>query len=107
MAKQKPEPTLLKGWQEIANFFSQPVAVVQRWAKQSKMPVSRQGRNVVANPEDLNHWLSAESGGEPVHVVTEATDLAGDLRRALALVRQRHDGKASTQSKTKQSKHRS
>jgi len=93
MAKQKPEPALLKGWQEIAKFLSQPVALVQRWAKHSKMPVSRQGRYVVASPEDLNLWLARESGGEPVHVVTESTDLAGDLRRGLAYVRKRNEGK--------------
>jgi hypothetical protein len=83
MAKRK-EPEQLKGWEKIAQFLSQPVAVAQRWAKQSGMPVSRQGRLVVASPEELNRWLGQESGGEPVHVATESTDLAADLRRGLA-----------------------
>ena len=102
MAKQKPQSALLKGWPEIAKFLGQPVAVVQRWAKQSKLPVSRQGRFVVANPTDLNEWLARESGGGPVHVVNESTDLAGDLRRALADVRQssKGEGKRASQSGT-------
>jgi len=86
MAKAKNKPEQLKGWQAIAEFLSQPVAVAERWARQSGMPVSRQGRYVVASPEELNRWLGRESG-EPVQIATESTDLAADLKRGLSYIR--------------------
>ena len=63
------EPETLKGWQQIAKFLGQPVATTQRWAK-SGMPVTRQGRYVTAVPEELNRWLSRESGAQPIHIAT-------------------------------------
>jgi hypothetical protein len=83
--KSKDQPAPLKGWQHIAAFLGQPVSVAQRWAK-TGMPVTRQGRLVVASPEELNKWLGRESG-EPVHVATEETDLSSELKRGLAYVR--------------------
>ena len=50
------------------------------------MPVRRQGRFVTTTPEELNAWLGRESG-KPVHVATEDTDLAAELKRGLAFVR--------------------
>jgi hypothetical protein len=66
-------------------FLGQPVSVAQTWAK-TGMPVARQGRLVVASPEELNKWLGRESG-EPVHVATEEADLSSELKRGLAYVR--------------------
>jgi hypothetical protein len=86
VAKRKSQPELLRGWQAISEFLSQPVAVAQRWAKESRLPVSRQGRYVVASPAELNSWLGRESG-EPVQIATDATDLAEGLRRGLSYVR--------------------
>ena len=57
----------------------------QRWAKDG-MPTSKQGRSVVATPEELNQWLGRESG-EPVHVATPVSDLGAELKRGLAYVR--------------------
>jgi len=51
------------------------------------MPVTRQGRFVVASPDELNRWLGRESGGEPVQVATSETDLSAELKRGLAYVR--------------------
>ena len=87
--RPKPEapPTLLKGWQQIAAFLSQPVSVAQRWSKDG-MPVSRQGRYVTASQDDLNNWLGREAGGEPVKVATATTDLSAELKRGLAFARQ-------------------
>jgi hypothetical protein len=81
--KTKPKADILKGWQAIARFLGQSPAVVERWARESGMPVSRQGRYVVASPEELNRWLGRESG-EPVHVATESADLAADLKCGLS-----------------------
>ena len=75
----------LSGWQQIAAYLGHPTAVVQRWAAEG-MPVRRQGRFVTTTPEELNSWLGGESG-KPVHVATENTDLAAELKRGLSFVR--------------------
>ena len=50
------------------------------------MPVEREGRYVATSPEELNAWLGKESG-KPVHIATEGTDLAAELKRGLAFIR--------------------
>lgn len=90
-AKQKSSPpasTILKGWESIAKFLGQPASVAQRWGK-TGMSVTRQGRIVIANPEELNRWLGREAGGEPLHVATGDDDLAAELKRGLAFARQK------------------
>jgi hypothetical protein len=82
-------PETLKGWQQIAAFLGEPPSVVQRWASDG-MPVRKQGRYVETTPEELNAWLGKESG-KPVHVATENTDLAAELKRGLSFVR--HENK--------------
>jgi hypothetical protein len=86
---KKEDPGLLRGWQQIAKFLGQPVAVAQRWAK-SDMPVRRQGRYVTATPEQLNHWLETQSSGEPVQIATESADLGSQLKRSLSYFRKPH-----------------
>lgn len=88
MAKTKNQNEPLKGWQSIADFLGQPIPVAQRWAQESAMPVSRQGRYIVATPDELNRWLGRESGN-PVQIATASTDLSVDLKRALSYVRAR------------------
>src|ERR1700730_3276388 len=75
----------LRGWKQIAEFLGEPVSVVQRWASEG-MPVHREGRFVATSPEELNAWLGKESG-KPVHVATEGTDLASELKRGLSFIR--------------------
>jgi len=65
--KSKPVSGELKGWQEIAAFLGQPVAVAQRWSRFEGMPTERRGRHVCASREKLNQWLGHESG-EPVQI---------------------------------------
>jgi hypothetical protein len=84
-AKTGETPNELKGWQQIAAYLGHPTAVVQRWAAEG-MPVRRQGRFVATTPDELNAWLGRESG-KPVHVATEGTDLAAELKRGLSFVR--------------------
>lgn len=89
MAKRtKPDshPESLKGWQQIAAFLGQPVAVAHRWAR-SGMPVEKRGRYVYSSSESLNRWLGRESAEEPVQITTEKTDLGAELRRGLSFVR--------------------
>jgi hypothetical protein len=81
----KPQSVVeLRGWPAIAQFLGMPVSTVHRWKKEG-MPVQRQGRNVVAHPEELNHWLQRTSGeAAGVHVVTPGSDLLKDLRASVA-----------------------
>jgi len=83
------ESSELRGWQSIARFLGMPNSTVDRWAKEG-MPVRREGRNVVASPEELNQWLQRTSG-EPVgiHVVIPGSDLLKDLRASLAVQKSR------------------
>jgi hypothetical protein len=74
----------LRGWPAIAQFLGMPNSTVQRWAREG-MPVHRGGRNVVADPEELNRWLQQTSGeAADVHVVTPGSDLLKDLRASVA-----------------------
>ena len=91
-AALKVEADALTGWQQIAAFLGHPAAVVQRWASEG-MPVRRQGLFATITPEELNAWLGRESG-KPVHVATEDTDLAAELKRGLAFVRREKEPNA-------------
>ena len=91
MPKNKPQTTSLSeltGWQAIAKYLGQPVAVAQRWVKDG-MPVERKGRSMTAKTEDLSAWLGRESGsGQSVHVSqSNDEDLAKELRRGLMAAR--------------------
>jgi phage terminase Nu1 subunit (DNA packaging protein) len=93
MPKQKieSEPTLLKGWEEIADFLGLPISAAQRWAKDG-MPITREGRQVQASPEELNQWLGREAA-EPVRIATKTGDLSAELKRGLSYVRKQGAGR--------------
>ena len=80
-----------EGWRQIASFLGEPTSVAQRWAAQG-MPVRRQGRYVTTTPDQLNAWLERESG-KPVHVATNDTDLAAELKRGISFLRREQQGK--------------
>src|SRR6266436_3015873 len=71
-----------KGWAEIAAFLELPVSTAHRFAKEG-MPVSRQGRHVVASREELMQWVGSDRAGRPSAIVNNATDLAAELKRSL------------------------
>ena len=48
---------------------------------------------MTTTPEELDSWLGRESG-KPVHVATEGTDLAAELKRGLSFVRSEKAAKA-------------
>jgi phage terminase Nu1 subunit (DNA packaging protein) len=99
--RPKPQPEMLKGWQQIAALLGEPQSVVQRWASEG-MPVRRQGRYVETTTADLNAWLGKESA-KPVHVATEDTDLAAELKRGLSFI---HDEKQTDKKPSKRVKQR-
>jgi phage terminase Nu1 subunit (DNA packaging protein) len=84
-AKKNEDPSLLKGWKQIATFLGLPTSTAQRWA-QSGMPVTREGQLVVASPDEINRWLGRETS-EPVHIATNSADLSAELRRGLSFVK--------------------
>jgi hypothetical protein len=74
----------LRGWPAIAGFLGMPNSTAHRWAKEG-MPVRRDGRNIVAGADELNHWLRRTSGeAAGVHVAVEGADLLKDLKASLA-----------------------
>ena len=73
----------LRGWPAIAGFLGMPNSTAHRWAKEG-MPVRRDGRNVVATPDELNQWLQRTSGeAVGVHVANADADLLKDLKASL------------------------
>jgi hypothetical protein len=85
--KKNGEPVTLRGWKAISEFLSQPASTAQRWAKEG-MPVRREGRNVVADAEELNAWLGRESHAPAsVTIASKGQDLAAELRRGLSAMR--------------------
>ena len=95
MAKKSAENVeVLKGWAAIAEFLGQTPAVAQRWHNEG-MPVTKDGRFVYANPEDLTQWVGTESGKrKPVHISSENENLTADLKEALSYFRRQRDHKA-------------
>lgn len=88
----KPETSQLKGWAAIADFLKIPAATVQRWAK-AGMPVRKEGRFTIANPEELLAWLGRESGmPRPAHIATNEADLAAGLKESIAAAKKRKAG---------------
>src|SRR6185312_5329131 len=74
----------LKGWKAIAEFLAIPSATAQRWAR-GGMPVSREGRFTVADPEELRSWLGRESEmPAPAHIATNNADLAAGLQESIS-----------------------
>jgi len=60
---------------------------------------------VTTTPDELNSWLGRESG-KPVHVATEDTDLAAELKRGLALVRKEPSAAKKQTARSKKAKRR-
>ena len=79
----------LKGWPAIASYLGQSPAVAQRWHAEG-MPVTKEGRSVYANPEQLTKWVGTESGKvKPIHIASDGENLAEDLKQALTYFRGR------------------
>jgi hypothetical protein len=90
----------LRGWPTIAKFLSMPGSTVHRWAKEG-MPVRREGRNVVASPEELNQWLQRTSGeAAGVHVLTPGSDLLKDLRASVAAQKSSRNSRPPSKNET-------
>jgi hypothetical protein len=66
------------------------------------MPVRREGRNVVAIPDELNQWLQRTSGeAAGVHVASSGSDLLKDLRASVAAQNSSNDSPPAARRRTK------
>jgi hypothetical protein len=91
MAKQTIQR--LKGWKAIAEFLGQTPSVAQRWHDEG-MPVTKEGRLVYANPDELARWVGTASGKfKPVRIAAEDENLTADLRDGLSYVRNQLKGR--------------
>ena len=77
-----------KGWKAIGEYLGIGAATAQRWA-QSGMPVKREVRYMVADPEEVRQWLGKEAHmSAPAYVATNDTDMAAALKQSISAVRQ-------------------
>jgi len=89
-AKRKadqPAVETLKGWSAIGAYLGIGAATAQRWAK-SGMPVKRQGRYTVAEPDEIRQWLGKEAHmSAPAYVATDDADISAALKESISAVR--------------------
>lgn len=86
-AKRVEPAGKLKGWNAIASYLGVGTATAQRWAK-SGMPVKREGRFTVADPDEIRAWLGRESHmPAPAHVLTKGADVSAALKQSISALR--------------------
>jgi len=87
--KETSSVALLKGWTAIARFLGTSPASAQTWAKQG-MPVKREGRFAVANPEEVQAWLGRQSHmPKPAHILTGDADITAALKDSISVVKRK------------------
>ena len=85
--KKAAEADKLKGWKAIASYLGISESAAHRWAKNG-MPVQREGRSTVAEPEELRRWVGRESHmPEAAHIVTPETDISAALKASISATR--------------------
>ena len=86
-AQKKPASEELKGWKAIAAYLGIPPATAQRWARDG-MPVRREGRFTVAEPNQLREWLGREAHmSGPAQILTGSADMTAALKESIAVMR--------------------
>src|SRR4051812_20878859 len=87
-AKREQPPQTLKGWQAIGSYLGVGAAIAQRWAKDSGMPVRKEGRFMVADVQELRRWLGREAHmPAPAHVLTADADISAALKESISALR--------------------
>ena len=90
VARREQPPQTLKGWQAIGSYLGVGAAIAQRWARDSGMPVRKEGRFMVADVEELRRWLGREAHmPEPAQVMTAGADISAALKESISAVRRR------------------
>ncbi len=86
-AHQQP-PDVLKGWKAIGEYLGIGAATAQRWAK-SGMPVKRERRYTVTEPQEISRWIGKEAHmAGPAYVATNDTDISAALKQSITAARQ-------------------
>ena len=89
-AKKAAQDGRLKGWKGIAAYLGISASAAQRWADNG-MPVKREGRFTVAEPEELRRWVGRESHmPEAAHIVTPETDISAALKASISATRRQN-----------------
>lgn len=77
--------SVLSSWKEIGQYLGKGVRTVQRWERESGLPVRRQSeparRAVLAIPEELDVWARSQTRG-PTGAIADS------LRRELTALRE-------------------
>jgi hypothetical protein len=85
--RKKPASETLKGWKAIAAYLVIPPSTAQRWAAEG-MPVRREGRFNVADPEKLRVWLGREAHMPgPAQIMTGKADVSDALKASITALR--------------------
>ncbi len=85
--QKNPPSERLKGWKAIAGYLGIPAGTAQRWAREG-MPVRREGRFSLADPEGLSAWLGRESHMlGPAQIMTGNAAVADALQASIAAMR--------------------
>lgn len=93
-ARQEP-PRLLKGWKAIGEYLGVGASEAERWAAKHGMPVSKAGRGIVADEQELREWIAKQSHMPgPAIVLNREADIAEALQESIASVR-RHKRRQS------------
>ena len=54
------------------------------------MPVKREGRFTIADPDELRAWIGREAGmPRPAHIATNTADLAAGLKESIAAAKKK------------------
>jgi len=57
------------------------------------MPVKREGRFTLADPDELRAWIGREAGmPRPAHIATNTADLAAGLKESIAAAKKKAIG---------------
>jgi hypothetical protein len=88
-AKVPHSPTTLKGWKAIGNYLGIGAPTAQRWAK-GGMPVRREGRYTVADPDEVRQWLGREAHmSGPAYVATNDSDITAALKKSISVAKRK------------------
>ena len=77
----------LRGWKAIGAYLRIPPSSAQRWARDG-MPVRREGRITIAEPNQLREWLGREAHmSGPAQILTDNADITDALKKSIAVMR--------------------
>jgi hypothetical protein len=110
----KLKADMLNSWKEIASYLDRGVRTVQRWERDSRLPVHRLNANkvgpVFAFPSELDLWLNGairsaprkQANNQSAVVRDPVSSLVASFARSRLLMRQLSDRAVLQQQRTEQ-----